>query len=82
MVVTEETTMADFEPWSGAASTYETLTTSQLDQLTFMFEELYPEGCSDTTINDILWFERDTIAQWLGFCDWEELEEENANEFD
>ena len=32
------------------------------------------EGWSDTAINDLLWFERDNIAEWLGFSDWDELE--------
>lgn len=77
MIVTREIDLTDFEPWSGAKSRYETLTYEQLKQLTFVFEELYPEGCSDTTINDILWFEEDWIAECLGFRDWEALEEHN-----
>lgn len=27
-----------------------------------------------TDVNDFFWFENDTIADWLGFSDWEELE--------
>lgn len=29
-------------------------------------------------LNDFLWFERDLIANWLGFETWEEYEEESA----
>ena len=29
---------------------------------------------SDTYINDILWMERDMIAEWCGFSSWEALE--------
>ena len=38
-------------------------------------EEIVWDGVvSDTTINDILWFERDMIAEWCGFSNWEALE--------
>ena len=80
MIVTNEITLKDFEPWAGAVSRYETLTEKQLDQLTFILEDLYPDGCTKTQINDILWFEEDWIAECLGFSDWEELEEANADE--
>lgn len=80
MQVTKEITLRDFEPWSGAVSRYETLTPSQLDQLTFILEDLYPDGCTEVQINDILWFEEEWIAECLGFDSWEELEEANADE--
>jgi len=32
------------------------------------------EGWSDGDINNFLWFERDTIAQHLGYSDWDEYE--------
>ena len=37
-------------------------------------EEVLGEDISDTAINDVLWFERDTIADWCGFSSWEALE--------
>lgn len=80
MVVTNEITLRDFEPWAGAVSRYETLTASQLDQLTFILEDLYPDGCTETQINDVLWFEEEWIAECLGFHSWEELEEANEDE--
>ena len=57
------------------------------DQLEAMLEnDIFPDGCTDTELNDLLWFERDTIAEWLGFSDWEALEngeedEEEENNF-
>lgn len=52
-----------------------------MDGRTFVFE--LPDGfrmprsedATDTTINDILWFERDSIAEALGYRDWEAYEE-------
>lgn len=39
-------------------------------------EELITKG----ELNDFLWFERDLIANWLGFETWEEYEEEREKE--
>lgn len=41
---------------------------------------MYPDGMSETELNDLLWFEDDTIAEWLGFEDWEALERLNNGE--
>jgi hypothetical protein len=38
-----------------------------------MIEEIFGGECSDTELNDFFWFERDTIAEWLGYEDYDEL---------
>ena len=51
----------------------------------FLIEELAStseEGWTDININDFLWFERDTIAQHLGYSDWDEYEYGNKEEED
>ena len=76
----------DFPAWSGGHDTLETLKEKNLvDEVQAAIEEIYccEEAPTDTEINDFLWFERDTIAEWLGFSDWEALEygeEEEENE--
>lgn len=80
MKVYKEMSLADFEPWSGAKDRYNVLTHEQLEQLTAILEDEYPEGASETTINDILWFDEDWIAEMLGFEDWEALERFNNGE--
>lgn len=82
MKITEEISLRDFEGWSGAVDTLNTLTDEQKDELEAILEELYPNGMGETSLNDILWFENDTIAEWLGFDDWEDLERENSGEED
>ena len=82
-----ETSLENFEAWSGAISTLDTLREKDLcDRLEFILNDLYPDGMTDTELNDLLWFEEDTIAEWLGFSDWEDLEndgeEEEADEAD
>ena len=74
--------LTDFEPWSGAVSTYETLTDEQLEQLDSILEECYPEGMTDTQVNDTLWFETDWIAELLGFRNWEHLERANSGGYE
>lgn len=80
MKMYKEVALRDFEPWSGAKDTMYTL--EQLERVTgipvFTDLEAMLEDCgceySETEINDFLWFENDTIAQWLGYSDWEELD--------
>jgi hypothetical protein len=88
MIVTEEMDMDKFEPWSGAVSTYDRLLELDcLGRFQEFIEEMYPEGCSSTQINDILWFEEDeffaeicgvSIAKWNGEEEEEEEEEEET----
>lgn len=80
MKMYRECSLTDFKPWSGGADRYNVLTYEQLEQLEPFFEELFPDGASETEINDLFWFEEDTIAEWLGFEDWEALERFNSGE--
>ena len=76
MKITSETSISNFEFWSGAKSNAEELSLSQFNQLEFILEDIYPEGMTDTQLNDLFWFEFDTIKEWLGISDEEEEEEE------
>ena len=68
-------TTANYKPWSGAVSTYETIAEEdKLDDLDFLLEELYPEGISEGQLNDILWFESDWLFENLGIKEDEEDE--------
>ena len=76
MKIISETSLDRFEAWSGGRDTLDVIIEKDLcDQLEAMLEnDIFPDGCTDTELNDLLWFERDTIAEWLGFSDWEDLE--------
>lgn len=70
-----EISLENFEAWSGGRDTLEVLIDKGLcDTVEAFLEEVLGEDISDTAINDILWFERDTIADWCGFSSWEALE--------
>ena len=74
MKVYSEINLRDFEFWSGAKSNAETLTSEQLDIVESILEDAYPNGISETQINDFFWFDFDTIREWLGIKDEEEEE--------
>lgn len=62
--------------WSGAADTLEDLTDDQIETIFQYLEETEgEEGMSLTSLNDFFWFERDTIAEWLGYKDYDQLME-------
>lgn len=69
MKVYKEMNLRDFEFWSGAKSNAETLTDEQLDIVESILEDAFPDGMDVTLINDIFWFDFDTICEWLGIED-------------
>ena len=70
-----ETSLENFEAWSGGRDTLEVLIEKGLcDTVEACLEEVLGEDVSDTDINDTLWFERDMIAEWCGFSSWDALE--------
>lgn len=80
MKVYSEQSLKDFEFWSGAKDTVKYLTAEQMDTVEAILEDAYPDGMTDTEINDLFWFEEDTIADWLGYNSFEELMEEVDSE--
>lgn len=82
MKIYKEDSLHNFEFWSGARDRAEVLTYEQMEQVENILEELYPDGADETEINDLFWFEEDTIAEWLGFENFEKLEKYNNGEDD
>ena len=67
------------ECWSGAVSTVEHLTDDEIDTILAMLEDCYPDGMTETELNDFFWFEDDTIAEWLGYSSFDEIIEREDN---
>lgn len=72
-IIIEDKRLRDFGFWSGAKDTVSYLTTDELDTIENLLEDAYPNGMTETQINDLFWFDTDVIAEWLGYADWEEL---------
>lgn len=66
MTITSETTLSSFNFWSGGQTNAEQLTTTELGALESQLEDLYPNGMTDTELNDLMWFDFDSVCEWLG----------------
>lgn len=75
MTITSEKSLRDFEFWSGAKETVKYLTMDELDTIEAILEDLFPDGMNETELNDLFWFDDDTIAEWLGYSSFEEIME-------
>ena len=67
MTITYELDLNSFKAWSGAVDTLERIQRegkcSLLEQI---LEDIYPDGMTETELNDLLWFEPETVYEWLG----------------
>ena len=84
MKIYTEQSLADFKFWSGAETTAQRIWEEQgsegFDQLEAILEDLYPDGIDETDLNDLLWFDADTVYEWLGIEDEEEEDDEDDDE--
>lgn len=69
MKITSELNLTTFEFWSGAKNHH--FTYSELQELENQLEDLYPDGATETTINDLFWFEEEFLCESIG-VDFEE----------
>ncbi len=95
MKIHKEESLNNFEFWSGAKDRANKLTSRELDQIEAILEDLYPDGMSETELNDLFWFDFETVLEWIGkeecsecgeifdsgeICECQEEEEENEDE--
>lgn len=67
MKIVSENPISEFHFWSGAAELAKHLSEKEMDQIENILEEQYPDGMTDTELNDFFWYEGQTIAEWLGY---------------
>ena len=59
--------LLNFEAWSGAINTKNIIIEAgKADLFDQTIEDIYPDGISETQLNDILWFDADWIYEILG----------------
>lgn len=66
------TTLANFDFWSGAKQHY--FTYNELNELETTLKDLYPEGMEETQINDLFWFEEEFLCECIGL-DFDEYQQ-------
>lgn len=64
MKLITELDLQNFEFWSGAKS--HSFTHGELKELEFILEDIFPDGATETQINDLFWFEEEALCEWLG----------------
>lgn len=78
MLITRD--FSEFEPWSGAVETWDRIVQEgKVDDFETVLEDCYGEVVSETTINDILWFEEDWVFSSLGIRSPDDIKEEINN---
>jgi hypothetical protein len=61
-----ETSIRNFDAWSGAKETQELILEHGKEKdFDFLIEELYPEGIDETDLNDILWHDSEWVLDSL-----------------
>lgn len=59
--------LSEYNPWSGAISTYDKIQDADMmDAFDAYLEEMYPDGIDVTELNDLLWFDGDSVLSYLG----------------
>ena len=77
MVITYELDLNSFEAWSGAKDTLDRIQREgKCAELENILEELYPDGMTETELNDLLWFDSESVYEWLGIRSEEQIEKE------
>ena len=77
MTITYELDLERFEAWSGAKETLERIQREgKCEELENVLEELYPDGMTETELNDLLWFDSESVYEWLGIRSEEQIEKE------
>lgn len=77
MKIYSEISIENFKARSGAVSTLDRIIAeNKCDELESILEDIYPDGMNETELNDLLWFESDTVFEWLGIRTEPQIQEE------
>lgn len=77
MTITYELDLNSFQAWSGAKDTLERIQREgKCTELENVLEELYPDGMTETELNDLLWFDSESVYEWLGIRSEGQIEKE------
>jgi hypothetical protein len=66
MKIYKDESLSNFEFWSGAIDNAKKLTDKEFNQIETTLDDLYPNGMDETQINDLFWFDFETVLEWIG----------------
>jgi DNA repair exonuclease SbcCD ATPase subunit len=77
MKIVTEISLENFEAWSGAINTLDRIRNAgKCDALEAELEMQYPDGMTDTELNDLLWFDSDWCYEACGMRSESAIREE------
>ena len=77
MKITYELDLETFNAWSGAVDTLDRIQREgKCEELENILEDLYPDGMTETQLNDLLWFDSEQVYEWLGIRSEEQIRSE------
>lgn len=82
-IITEINSIANFEAWSGGADTLNKIIDlgyEYIDMLDELAEMTFGDECSETELNDWLWFDSDSIYEYLGLDEDGNIPDEEDDE--
>lgn len=67
MIIKKEISISEFSAWSGGEYTQNRIIQEcKEDEFDFLMNSMFPDGLTDTQLNDMLWFEEEWIYDMLG----------------
>ena len=77
MTITYELDLNSFQAWSGAKETLERIQCEgKCGLLEQILDDIYPDGMTETELNDLLWFDSESVYEWLGIRSEEQIRKE------
>lgn len=67
-----EKSLNRFEFWAGAVDTRNRFSMEEMNELERCIEDCFEGAVEETTVNDLFWFDAESLCEWLGldFDEW------------
>ena len=83
MKIVSDISHENFDAWSGAKDVLNRIISNNLcSTLEAILEDLYPDGMTDTQLNDLLRFDSEAVYEWVGLRSEEQIRAEISDKED
>ena len=62
--INNNASLTNFDFWAGAKD--HDFTYTELKEIEYILDDLYPDGMTETQINDLFWFEEEFLCESIG----------------